>query len=91
MNAETAAAARKPSVTLPVVNATAKPTIADSSMLPSSERFTTPAFSVIVSPMTANTSGEAAAMIVAIVAAEISGTVRRLALALVERLPAARQ
>ena len=50
---ETATAAPKPTSTLPLATAAAKPTIADNSMLPSSERLTTPAFSLIVSPIAA--------------------------------------
>ena len=50
---DTPIAARNPTSTLPLATAAAKPVIADSSMLPSSERLTTPAFSVIVSPIAA--------------------------------------
>src|SRR5512143_518721 len=61
--APTAIAATKPSATLPVVNATAKPAIAASISEPSSERLMTPAFSLIVSPTAANTSGAESARI----------------------------
>ena len=50
---DTAIAATNPIKRLFVVAAVAKPVIAESRMLPSSDRFTTPAFSVIVSPTTA--------------------------------------
>ena len=42
-----------------VVKETANPVIAESSILPSKDKFTTPDFSVIVSPITAKTRGVA--------------------------------
>ena len=51
--AETAIAAAKPTMTLPVVEAATKAVMAESRMLPSRDRFTTPDFSVMVSPIDA--------------------------------------
>ena len=51
--ADTIIAARKPTMTLSVTEAAAKPTIAERRMLPSRDRFTTPALSEIVSPIVA--------------------------------------
>ena len=53
IRAPTPIAARKPTMTLPETSAATNPVMAESMIVPSMERFTTPAFSEIVSPTTA--------------------------------------
>src|SRR5450830_1081387 len=60
------APARKPRVGLPVLTATAKPVMADTSIMPSAPRFTTPAFSFTNKPSAASISGVPALMLAAI-------------------------